>query len=906
MENALSSAMRELYAFLQTVTIFNDYAYDFHRKQLIKYTGLTTIAPLENPYIVQMLGEYYTHPDPTFTEYNDVPIYIVSHDTPGVSILLSRSSLEDHPITWSNYRSTPSLFHGLLARYPDRSHFIKSCFFPVELDQLIDLNTGNLLDNLSFTLLAHGADVTLPPRERVDMVDKLKGFLHLFEENVNIPAYIKFEEYAPTVLYSMLWSLLPLVLLNRRIENIFTPRAHQDLIWLYLTSNGLSDYRDVLTDEQEFFLYRNLRFLKTVQGSNQSIRMLLDNLLKPVGLFLVAKQLMLDDTTVLETGKPTPFVVNKSLQTEGQFETGSSFVSQTLPAFFETEQLSKLETTKGPHPLSEQQNILSLSRSTRLPSKMYELLHPKYSTRKSIAYVEFMVETLLYWLSITDSSGRPIIDFNVELTDSFNFTKMLLPIREALALYYYAEVQQRAATIEITPDNVSLYYGKTIRIEDELIHLNETNADFYYNRPGLLVGPTHLPTSGVLTKPFIPGAVAEVNTFKHRGQLFNIDQLVVDTPRNRVISSAINSTDRLTQAIDEEFSVRLADVMLMEDTQDVLIKEAYWRLYKSTVYTGNCVFNWGDVSAYASMEDWIESNPTLGSHLSRLETTQNRALAFETLATDILTSIINPLLSSYFSLKETSTLKASLMNKLLGQLSTYDVAYLTTNAETVAADYTGDIYSDSAYPWYYSVMGVVPMFDFTRQAYVIGVLDKTLTDDNNEFLWREDDSFTVVIPCSPNDSQAKVAVVSDGSAYCIEEDVIIADPITKIDIEPNLNEQVSSRSSASFNSALQSRHIDPIIATSDEVPVKTPYPENISTPPEDDPIPTEYDYDLLFDGTLGESLTPAEVSVSMSLGGGRLLSIQTETLSTRCTLATWDVFEEVHTFRDTDISVYYV
>ena len=857
MENALRSFIHEIYAFLQTVTIFNKYSYIYHRKRIMAETGYTEeqVSPDKNPYIVNMFGENYEHPIP---EYSDPIITIVSHDEPGVNITLCRSELEKHPITLSNYRNTPKLREALFARFPERAHFIKACLFPIEQSSILKNNGLDLVNDIDFKLVGHGAECTLPKRERSDMVNALQQFLVRFDANNNIENYVNHEKYGPCVFEAMLWSILPAIMLRQRISNVNTAKAHKDLIWLYLTSNGLDDYRDILSDEQELFLYKNLRYLNAIRGSRFSIQAILKNLLKPAGLSLVAKQLMLTDESLLNTCMGTPVIVNQDLNSEEQFLTGKDFSIESFSEFYKREVFNGLEPIDEQNELQDQINLLSLSNSTRLPTKSIELIHARYNIREPAAYIEFAIETLLYWLSLKDSFGEPILNINVPVITSTSFITVTLPIRQALALLFYCELQQRSPTITITADNVEHYVGKIVLIDGEYVTLTESNIESYTNQELKLVGPINLPSTVVLNKPFIPGAKITNRYFKHRGNKYDITEIITGTERNRVVNSTYNTVAKLTTLMDQEFLIRVNDIVLMEDTQDSLVREAYWHCYKQTVYHGNCTLDWDGLN---NLTEWVTSDPNVSMLLENANISTEREAAYEILCEDIVSSILDANISKFLDIKNTSALRMNIMSKLLKQLSTYDVAYLNTASELVATTHAEDIYVDSAAPIEYSTSTTEVEVDRVTQKSELDILDTPRWDVN--------DNFTTNINCVSEDEHIPTNIESVGCGFYQEDGEIVNDPIHQLDLTPNIDGSNNNLNYTFSGELLNVRHVEPTITTV-VPPEPDPYPINASEPPEEEVEVGLYEYDIPIDGTVLDALSADGASVSINLAGGHV------------------------------------
>jgi hypothetical protein len=88
-----------------------------------------------------------------------------------------------------------------------------------------------------------------------------------------------YEEYYPITQWAALWATLPVVIIGQRVANLKTSSTHSSHIWEYLTSNGLGDYRSVLTRDQELFLYKNIQYIIKNRGKDGTLSILADHLL---------------------------------------------------------------------------------------------------------------------------------------------------------------------------------------------------------------------------------------------------------------------------------------------------------------------------------------------------------------------------------------------------------------------------------------------------------------------------------------------------------------------------------------------------------------------------------------------------------------------------------------------------
>ena len=239
MTGQLSTYREEIFNFLRTVTIkFEPFAYLMGESYMKQY-GLTDPHQKWNPYYIILTGEY-TPNNQTMEVYSAEVDHIVAFD----KTLITR-----YPKTAAIYKIPNKEYFILEERYPKNRGLIRTMVYPAG-----DMDTVLAADN--FDLLGYD-DSLLEENERANLVMTLKQFLKMVKERWWIKEYDYEDMYAVTF-WSMLWQMLPEVLLMQRFLNIKTPYVHSFHIWVYLVSKGLSDYRDVLTRVQANGLYRHI------------------------------------------------------------------------------------------------------------------------------------------------------------------------------------------------------------------------------------------------------------------------------------------------------------------------------------------------------------------------------------------------------------------------------------------------------------------------------------------------------------------------------------------------------------------------------------------------------------------------------------------------------------------------
>lgn len=199
---------------------------------------------------------------------------------------------------------TEAYINDLVRRYPSQVEFLKTMGSDIDGSRTTDEMSLReqyrtvIAKADNFQLLAYD-DERLDESEKINIREYLEQILNVFKTRWAIDEY-NFEENYAAVLWSVLWSILPLALVARRYANIKTPSACLSHMWDYLNSKGLNNYRGYLTDKETWFLYKNIDYIFQHQAQQKTLDILIDNILTDYGLTLKAKTVVLDTTNSLK------------------------------------------------------------------------------------------------------------------------------------------------------------------------------------------------------------------------------------------------------------------------------------------------------------------------------------------------------------------------------------------------------------------------------------------------------------------------------------------------------------------------------------------------------------------------------------------------------------------------------
>ena len=448
MAGQIEAYRKEIFDFLRTVTIkFEPFADLMGRDYMLEH-GLSNPHETWNPYYINLTGEYTD---------KDTKMEVYSLEEDGVLVPYDKNLILDYPKTAALYRIPRTEYTTLEERYPENIGLIRTIAYPIK-----DIQTA--IDAPNLTLLAYD-DTLLDTNERYDLVSCLKEFLDMMRERWWTVEYTYENMYA-TVFWALLWQHLPLVLLTRRFKNIRTPYVHTFHIWEYLKSRGMKDYRDVLTNNQALWLYRNLEWVLGNQGKNITLEELADNLLEEISVSLTYKDMYQETHSRWTEVKTTPefltfeLISKEKVGTEQTNEINSKLISSGLEDRSTAAYLEQLEDQLSTHP----NNIL--------PTKFLELKKNPVNTANEQLMTNFFINTLVYRLSTNDLS------FVVNFKDPYNSVAIDMNASDVVLLYSWAVYKSMGQEVIEIPNKFMCY----LAFEREPVLAKDLDKVMWYNQ----------------------------------------------------------------------------------------------------------------------------------------------------------------------------------------------------------------------------------------------------------------------------------------------------------------------------------------------------------------------------------------------------------------------------------------
>ncbi len=406
--SSLYAYRQEIFNFLRTVNIkFTPFSYILGKEYIEKY-GIGDIeTDPRNPYFQYLCGMY---------DHTVNPIHVYSIEQ-RQDVLLTREFLETYTRSRDVYRVPNVEYNTLLAKYPEHIGNIHCIVYPAK-----DMDTVIAASNLS--VLSYDSSL-LHPGESESLLICLNEFLSYVRTRWWVPEF-SYENLYPIAFWMLLWESLPNVLLSQRITNIRTNAVHPFHIWEYLISNGLGDYRDIVTANQALWLYRNLPWILKNKGKEIALYELAENILKDHHVDLCGIELIQSLTDSTDKCRTDPHF--KSIY----LPSGKEDTVYTTDVMLDR----IADTGHTPYYNADEKEAISynlaVTNDNLMSTKYIEIRRRIIATKYEDLLVEFLYSALTYRYAIGD------MGYSVELQDPVFKLMYKFNIGELIALLYYS------------------------------------------------------------------------------------------------------------------------------------------------------------------------------------------------------------------------------------------------------------------------------------------------------------------------------------------------------------------------------------------------------------------------------------------------------------------------------------
>ncbi len=198
--------------------------------------------------------------------------------------------LAQRPATLRAYEYGSYLYRALVTRFPQQETLIQGILDAVaavgttapQTALQIQTLTNNLMDAFynapDGTIVAYSSQFV--EIQETDLIARVQTWvLMFFRDWFNGQFSITDDLYVPTAL-GVMYALLPNVIMNIRLSNCHTIRAHSFHIQQYLESSGqLGQYVPYMNTQQMLWLYRNIKWAQRNAGKQSTFETLIANIM---------------------------------------------------------------------------------------------------------------------------------------------------------------------------------------------------------------------------------------------------------------------------------------------------------------------------------------------------------------------------------------------------------------------------------------------------------------------------------------------------------------------------------------------------------------------------------------------------------------------------------------------------
>lgn len=223
---------------------------------------------------------YYKHLNGEYHE-KDTAIELTSIDN-GSTFILTKENIRIHKKTRKELLKFGLAYDELVSKYKTQELLIKSI-----ITDSIFSSIDEIIQAEDYTITAYNSALIEP--QETTLIYELQDRLYNYKNIWLIPYYSLSDSLFLASQYTILYHFILKSILGIRLKNVKTIRAHSYHINNYFASHhGLDIHYNYLTDEQRYYLYRNLLYLDNHSGLSHVFKELIDVLLTKRNISLVS------------------------------------------------------------------------------------------------------------------------------------------------------------------------------------------------------------------------------------------------------------------------------------------------------------------------------------------------------------------------------------------------------------------------------------------------------------------------------------------------------------------------------------------------------------------------------------------------------------------------------------------
>lgn len=450
--------LKSVFDLAATIVIKSEYMIDSVNKVVSMYGYPVEVDPRTWRYYMNLAGEYHAA---------DTPMTVVSTDTME-TIAFTKENLTRHDQTRRDYQYGTRYYEELVSRYPTQEFLIRGILNPSDIDVAISAP--------DHTILYY--DRELVESQEINLIESLQRRVDWFHLRWGVPGYEKADPYFGMVLYGQLIGFLIPMILNIRLGNCKTTKAHSFDIRQYLKGNGRLDrYYDYMTHAQRMYFYRNIKYINHNNGKRYMFEELTDRVMTDRTFPLANYMLQTNTEEILEDLSGNVEFRRTSLN---RIPSATGHDIKDIPEILAME--APMAIANLDYEEEEMRHIprvMATSLSSTVPTKVLEsdVMDVSESSPNTLAEV-----MLAHWPYLANLGlYRPVVKIDHPLGGE----PMILGVKDAYVLWMYCVARMSGVTmIEIPVTNSWMVRRLHLPTYNELRTLDPENlvSDEFINR----------------------------------------------------------------------------------------------------------------------------------------------------------------------------------------------------------------------------------------------------------------------------------------------------------------------------------------------------------------------------------------------------------------------------------------
>ena len=282
MASTIEGFYRDIYKLTKSLVIKIDYL------DLYMETNMTGSTYTKQPYGKEGF-RYYLHISGQRHEVDeDVSVKVIELDDYRP---LTKELLKSYPQTKAELLKFEDFYNNLVDQYPEYITYIQGCIYDIDIKEAIKAQHGTILAyNNSFI-----------ESQEYNLIDELQDYIDRYVDRWYNLKYAILEPYYLSGFLINLFTAIPNAIVNIRLGNIRSNRAHSFFIENFFNSHfSLWNSVSQLNNETIWWLYRNLSYIISNIGKNSTFNSLLTNVFERNNVGIGGYNLKYKDNSIVD------------------------------------------------------------------------------------------------------------------------------------------------------------------------------------------------------------------------------------------------------------------------------------------------------------------------------------------------------------------------------------------------------------------------------------------------------------------------------------------------------------------------------------------------------------------------------------------------------------------------------